>query len=86
MLEQNTKETEFGLWPTPTKSDGRNWISTFTSLRNPKKSGMQPSEIHPELHEILMNWPIGWTDLVRLEMDKFQQWQQQHGEYSQKDK
>jgi len=80
-LERRIRETEFGLWPTPTKSDGRNWISTFTSLRNPKKSGMQPSEIHPELHEILMNWPIGWTDLVRLEMDKFQQWQQQHGEF-----
>lgn len=26
----------------------------------------------------LMGWPIGWTDLKPLEMDKFHLWQQQH--------
>jgi hypothetical protein len=29
--------------------------------------------------EWMMGWPLGWTDLKRLEMDKYQQWQQQHG-------
>lgn len=28
--------------------------------------------------EYLMGWPIGWTDLEPLAMDKFQRWQQQH--------
>jgi hypothetical protein len=31
--------------------------------------------------EWMMGWPRGWTDLKPLEMDKFQQWQQQHGVY-----
>jgi hypothetical protein len=76
-----TEEAEFGFWPTPTKSDSRNWISTFHSLRNPKLSGRQPLEIHPNLHETLMGWPIEWTDLQQLEMDKFQQWLHLHGVY-----
>jgi hypothetical protein len=35
--------------------------------------------------EMLMLWPIEWTDLKPLETDKFQQWQQQHGNYSVKE-
>jgi len=35
---------------------------------------------HPHLSEWLMGWPIGWTDLKPLEMDKFHLWLQQHGE------
>ena len=41
----------------------------------------------PISHEWLMGWPIGWTDLRPLEMDKFQQWLGSHGtssEYKQK--
>jgi hypothetical protein len=36
-------------------------------------------KVTPESHEYLMGWPIGWSDLRPLAMDKFQQWQQQHG-------
>ena len=36
--------------------------------------------INPILPEWLMGWPPGWTDLQPLAMDKFQQWQRQHGE------
>lgn len=25
-----------------------------------------------------MGWPLGWTDLKPLEMDRFREWQQQH--------
>jgi DNA (cytosine-5)-methyltransferase 1 len=28
----------------------------------------------------LMGWPLEWTDLKPLETDKFQEWQQQHGD------
>jgi hypothetical protein len=28
---------------------------------------------------------MGWTELQPLEMDKFQEWQQQHGESSQEE-
>lgn len=33
----------------------------------------------PEAHEWLMTWPIGWTALAPLAMDKWRSWLQQHG-------
>jgi site-specific DNA-cytosine methylase len=33
--------------------------------------------------EWLMGWPLGWTDLKPLAMDRFQSWQQQHLEFYQ---
>jgi hypothetical protein len=41
--------------------------------------------INPILHQWLMGWPIGWTSLQPLEMDKFLEWQQQHSIYSEQD-
>jgi hypothetical protein len=35
----------------------------------------------PEIHEYLMGWPTGWSDIKPLEMGKFQQWRQQHSGY-----
>jgi DNA (cytosine-5)-methyltransferase 1 len=35
----------------------------------------------PSCGEIVMGWPMGWTELQQLEMDKFQEWQRQHGVY-----
>jgi len=35
--------------------------------------------LNPTWVEWLMGWPLGWTDLKPLEMDRFQQWLQQHG-------
>lgn len=35
--------------------------------------------VFPEIHEYLMGWPIGWTDLKRLETAKFLSWLQAHG-------
>lgn len=37
--------------------------------------------LNPTWVEWLMGWPLGWTDLKPLAMDKFQQWQQQHSSY-----
>ena len=39
--------------------------------------------LNPTWVEWLMGWPLEWTDLKPLEMDKFQQWQQQHSICSQ---
>jgi hypothetical protein len=36
--------------------------------------------LHPRFAEWMMNWPLEWTDLKPLEMDKFQSWQQQPGQ------
>lgn len=35
--------------------------------------------LNPNFVEWVMGWPIGWTDVAPLEMDKFLAWQQQHG-------
>ena len=36
-------------------------------------------QLNPEWVEWLMGWPIGWTALKPLAMDRFQEWRQQHG-------
>lgn len=36
---------------------------------------------NPWVAEWLMGYPTGWTDSGPLEMGKFQQWQQQHGQF-----
>ena len=35
--------------------------------------------LFPTLHELLMIWPIGWTDCRPLAMDRFQSWLLLHG-------
>lgn len=37
--------------------------------------------LNPAWVEWLMGWPLGWTELKPLEMGRFHEWQQQHGEY-----
>ena len=38
-------------------------------------------QLNPPWVEWLMGWPIGWTDLKPLAMDKFQQWLRSHGKH-----
>ena len=38
-------------------------------------------KLNPTWVEWLMGWPLGWTDLKPLEMDKFQRWWQQFGDF-----
>ena len=45
---------------------------------NQQKTGGQ---LNPTWVEWLMGWPLGWTDLKPLEMDKFQKWLELHGRY-----
>jgi hypothetical protein len=83
-----------GLWPTPVKSDSaarrpsKGWAGNdLPSVVWRRNGGEQnpskpPAKLNARWVEWLMGWPIGWTSLRPLEMDKFQQWQQQHGVYS----
>ena len=47
-----------------------------------ESEGKQNGRLNPEWVEWLMGWPVGWTDLKPLGMDKFREWQQQHGDSS----
>jgi len=40
-----------------------------------------PIYLNPSFAELVMMWPMGWTDLKPLAMDKFQEWLQQHSHY-----
>lgn len=55
------------------------------SRRATAKRGDPPTHIgplNPDWCEWFMGFPIGWTVFTALEMPKFQEWQQQHGELS----
>jgi hypothetical protein len=78
-------ETGYGWLPTPRASDGSGGGCVHRqrhhwNLKDWVKKNFGKGPMNPELSELAMDWPIGWTDLKPLEMGKFQQWQQQHGE------
>lgn len=89
MLEHCTYEKGYGYWPTPTKSDhhgasmatveGRmNTLKNFLHFHFADKTHRTTCP-NPDVSERLMQWPIGWTELSPLGMDKFQEWLSSHG-------
>jgi hypothetical protein len=69
------------MYSTPTARDWKdNGKSPAELARNSETLASQAGgKLNPMWVEWLMKWPIGWTDLDVLGMDKFQSWQQQHG-------
>lgn len=69
-----------GLWPTP---NVRGMDGGSHSRKAAKERGTfvthSGGQLNPTFCEWLMGWPIGWTDLKPLAMDKYQRWLQQHG-------
>ena len=75
-------------WATAT---ARDWRSGKASQATHDKNSRPLSEqvgglLNPNWVEWLMGWPIGWTELKPLAMDRFREWQQQHGECSADDR
>jgi hypothetical protein len=94
MLVQNILEKESGLWPTPGASDAiRGTMANWKPIRPSGQPAQYPlnqalrditgktGRPNPMFVEWLMGWPIRWTDLKPLEMDKYLYVQQQHGNY-----
>jgi hypothetical protein len=86
------------MWPTPAATDYKGSGKTgklrdrldYAIERGATKSKIygvpqQTGQLNPTWVEWLMGWPLGWTDLKPLEMDKSLYARQPHGEYSQKD-
>lgn len=82
-------QTSKPLWPTPLKRES--YLKTKRGANSPGgtplavkavEHGMSEippkkrGQLNPAWVEWLMGWPIGWTDLRPLEMDKFRLWQQ----------
>jgi hypothetical protein len=69
------------MWPTPTAQDSKNNGAPSQMVRNTKPLNAEVGgSLNPMWVEWLMGWPLGWTNLKPLEMDKFQQWLHSHGE------
>lgn len=75
-------------FPTPTATAYKGWSKNhnraatddrldYTVEREAHESGA-PGRLNPTWEEWLMAWPLGWTELKPLAMDKFREWQQQH--------
>ena len=76
-LAQTIRGTGFGLWATPTRCDykGTTGTANFESRKrqfNNLTGGEVTGTIYPNptTYEVMMGWPLGWTDLKPLEMDK----------------
>jgi hypothetical protein len=93
-LVRPTSETESGLrLPTPLASDHKKLTrnkeyhlnrhydlpNKIVQLGHPPSKNGAWGFYHPILSESMMGWPLGWTDLKPLGMDKYQHWLQQHG-------
>jgi hypothetical protein len=85
---QQSLTTAVLTWPTPrTKgmcggSGAWNQLNKATTLEEARQMGAgNGGKLNPTWVEWLMGWPLEWTDLKPLEMDKYQQWRQQHGIY-----
>ena len=81
LLEHHTKGKDFGHdLPTPVASEHRFSGSKFDQSRNTKNlASVVGGKVHPEYHEWMMGWPIGWTGLEPLETDRYQQWLEHFG-------
>jgi hypothetical protein len=78
--------TAVQMHPTPCARDHRGVHRSERSQerRQESKRGVPLNEhvgglLNPTWVEWLMGWPIGWTALQPLGMDRFREWQQQHG-------
>jgi len=72
------------IWPTPTANEDacgkptgkmQKMLGNHPEVRQDLNGGT----LNPTWVEWLMGWPLGWTDLKPLEMDKYRKWQEQHG-------
>ena len=78
--------TAVSKWPTPTAHNAKETNAPSEYSRNtPTLAAQVGGTLNPTWVEWLMGWPLGWTDLKPLGMDRFQQWRQQHGEFLQQE-
>jgi len=80
------------MWPTPASNSGTggctglaggsgNRLKLYAMLGKEEGKKMGCQSLNPYWVEWLMGWPLGWTDLKPLGMDKFRRWLQQHGRF-----
>ena len=77
---------KFNLWPPPTAHNAKETNAPSEANRNtPTLAAQAGGKLNPMWVEWLMGWPLGWTDLKPLEMDKSLCVQQQPLNYLKRD-
>jgi hypothetical protein len=74
------------LLPTPSGvNGGKNHtmgrVDEWGGSSNPLRGTVIGSLCSPEFEELVMGWPVTWTELMPLGMDRFRLWLQTHGEF-----
>jgi hypothetical protein len=71
--ERPINGTGSGFWPTPTAHNAKETNAPSEANRNePTLASRVGGHLNPMWVEWLMGWPLGWTDLKPLAMDRFQ--------------
>ena len=71
-------------WPTPQSRDFKTGMASrvergkMTDKERHQIGAGNGGKLNPDWVEWMMGWPIGWTALKPLEMDRFQSWRQGH--------
>ena len=75
-------------WPTPTVNDSKNSTLPPSQITHDNIPGQMlrqgevaGGQLNSDWVEWLMGWPIGWTGLKPLAMDRFHQWLLSHGKF-----
>jgi hypothetical protein len=69
-------------YPTPAARDWKDGNHPAERARNtPPLAVHAGGQLNPTWVEWLMAWPLGWTDLKPLAMDKYHLWLLKHGRY-----
>ena len=92
-INQAVRDAEKIKWPTPVKSDhaarrpSKGWQGNsdlpsvvWTETGGRENPNLSPAQLNATWVEWLMGWPLGWTDLKPLAMDKSHCVPQPHGE------
>jgi hypothetical protein len=81
-----TNESGYGCsLPTPSGvNGGRNHtmgrVDEWGGSSNPLRGTVIGSMCSEEFEELVMGWPIGWTELTPFGMARFREWLREHGE------
>jgi hypothetical protein len=74
----SANEDSYRLNGNSQQSNSLGAIARREALEESHESGGQ---LNPTWVEWLMGWPLGWTDLKPLAMDRFRKWRHSHGEF-----
>ena len=78
------------MWPTPQANEDaagtpegkmQRMLGNHPLIRGTTREQWKSGTLNPTWVEWLMGWPLEWTDLKPLGMDKFQQWLHSHGKF-----